>query len=367
MPFDSANLRGVPRLERAVRNAPPLRYGEHSDGVVALQGALIDLGFPMPRSINAEGAPDGIYGRETVDQVRAFQRQQGLAIDGSAGRQTLTRLDRVHAGRMGTYRPKPRKARRKPPPAPQGEPHFRIGYQDPVVKHDIGSGRWNSEPASHVNKGLRSIVLSDSFRSATSRYPGPDASRHLTHYMRNSGTALTFDVDRMVRESPQAGYYFDSEAYRAQQFVETLPAGEHLFSARRAHSGNNDPATSPNWFYGVAGYAAWGKGRVFVTEVAGQRTYRLEFFYHVSDRYNFDGDKGFGLGVANWLEPFVVAEGIVDGLDYELEFRDEELSVFHRQGLAREFKMGGSARRAYEWIHGAGMPEPPMYEPPDLP
>lgn len=68
------------------------------------------------------------------------------------------------------------------------------------------------------------------------------------------------------------------------------------------------------------------------------------------------------------------AEGAPDGI-YGREtvdqvrafFRDEELSVFHCQGLAREFKMGGSARRAYEWTHGAGMPEPPTYEPPDLP
>lgn len=112
MTFRSTAFRGVPRLHSAARNHPPLRAGERSDAEVVLQGALIDLGFRMPRSVDRDGTPDGIYGRETVEAVRAFHRQRGLSVDGSAGRQTLTRLDEVHAKRFG--------ARSTRAPAPRG-------------------------------------------------------------------------------------------------------------------------------------------------------------------------------------------------------------------------------------------------------
>lgn len=367
MTFRSSALQGVSRLEAAGRNSPPMRAGERSDGVVVLQGALIDLGFPMPKSTARTGVPDGIYGRETIDAVRAFQRQQGLAVDGSAGRQTITRLDHVHALRMGAHDataapPAPPKA---PAPSP-GSAYFEPGHHDPMVAHDAGAGRWKSEPASAVMKGKRRIMLTDSFRQATSRYPGPDASRHLTHFMENTGTSLVFDLGRMVQQSRQAKYHFDSEVYRAQQYAETLPAGEHLFTARHAHSGNNDPGDSPNWFFAVGGYAAWGKGRAFVTEVGGVRRYRLELIYKASDRYNWDGNKGVDLSVAEWLEKYV-GEGTTGDLDFKIEVTDEELALFHRQGLAREYDMAGSMRRACEWTHGNGMKKPPMYIPPGLP
>lgn len=59
-----------------------------------LQQALIDLGFPMPRSTTS-GSPDGIYGSETQAAIQAFQRANGLSADGIAGQDTLTRLDQI--------------------------------------------------------------------------------------------------------------------------------------------------------------------------------------------------------------------------------------------------------------------------------
>lgn len=147
--------------------------------------------------------------------------------------------------------------------------------------------------------------------------------------------------------------------YRAQQFIETLPPGEHLITARSSYSGNNDPDTSPNWFSAVGGYAAWGKGRAFMRESGGRRSYRFEMSYKVSDRYNWDGNKGVELDVGEWL-------GGTGDVDFSMTVTDEELAVFHRQGLAREFDMHGSLRRAFEWTHGHGMQRPAAYVPPDL-
>lgn len=364
MTFRSTAFQSVPRLHSAARNHPPLRAGERSDAVIVLQGALIDLGFRMPRSVDRDGTPDGIYGRETVEAVQAFQRQRGLSVDGSAGRQTLTRLDEVHAKRFGAH------ATRAPAPRGGGDPvlppvgqvqnaHFEPGHHDPLVGRDAGSGAWNSEEASAATRGKRALILSWAFRKATARYPGPDASRHLTHFMENTGTDLTFDLAKMVRESQLARRHYESEVYRAHQYVEALPAGEHLFTARRNRTGNNG-GDSPNWYFGVGGYAAWGKGRAVVRENGGPRSYRLELIYKAADRYNWNGNASVQLDVPRWLEKYV-GEGTMGDVDFQIEITDEELATFHRQGLAREYDMTGSMRRVFEWTHGNGVSKPTGY------
>jgi metacaspase-1 len=83
------------RLERAARNAPPIRHGEPVRGAVrAIQQALLDLGDP--RFFMTSGA-DGIFGSETACAVREFQKVYGLTADGVMGAQTLTHLDSLHA------------------------------------------------------------------------------------------------------------------------------------------------------------------------------------------------------------------------------------------------------------------------------
>jgi peptidoglycan hydrolase-like protein with peptidoglycan-binding domain len=96
------------RLQRAAANNPPLRGVETGEAVRLLQQALIDLGFPMPKSIRHYGSPDGIYGDETKARVRDFQTQQGLSPDGEAGHDTMTRLDELLPGPALPLPPLPR-------------------------------------------------------------------------------------------------------------------------------------------------------------------------------------------------------------------------------------------------------------------
>lgn len=121
------------RLQTAAQNAPPMGRGEGGPAVSLLQVALAWRGYPMPISF-ARGLPDGLYGSETADAVRAFQQAEGLAADGVAGRDTLTRLDRRLAdlalprlparSPFGTmrgqtrYRPSPKPGARPGPKAP---------------------------------------------------------------------------------------------------------------------------------------------------------------------------------------------------------------------------------------------------------
>jgi len=93
MTLKSPRFASDARLQAASNNSPAMRYGETGEPVRKVQQALIDLGFPLPASTNRTGAPDGIFGTETVGALQAFQRRESLAQDGIAGRQSLERMD----------------------------------------------------------------------------------------------------------------------------------------------------------------------------------------------------------------------------------------------------------------------------------
>jgi peptidoglycan hydrolase-like protein with peptidoglycan-binding domain len=86
------------RLQRVSDNNPPMKRGEKGEPVATVQRALIDLGFAMPIT-TAEGTklPDGIFGTETEQVVRTFQRQNGLSADGIVGRDTMRKLEQLTA------------------------------------------------------------------------------------------------------------------------------------------------------------------------------------------------------------------------------------------------------------------------------
>lgn len=95
MPLTAPRFASNSRLQDAANNSPALKYNEKSDGVGLLQQALFDLGYKMPKSF-AKGAPDEVYGDETVTAVRQFQKDQKFwkaELDGIVGRDTLMVLD----------------------------------------------------------------------------------------------------------------------------------------------------------------------------------------------------------------------------------------------------------------------------------
>ncbi len=58
-----------------------LRPGEWSEEVRRMQSALKDLNYPV--------RPDGVFGKDTLAAVKAFQSRNRLRVDGAAGGQTL--------------------------------------------------------------------------------------------------------------------------------------------------------------------------------------------------------------------------------------------------------------------------------------
>jgi peptidoglycan hydrolase-like protein with peptidoglycan-binding domain len=98
MALQCARFSSEPDIVRAATNSPPLRQGSRGDGVRVLQLALVDLGFPMPISTNnGASLPDGVFGAETLKAAMAFQRANGLVVDGVVGANSIDRLDKVVA------------------------------------------------------------------------------------------------------------------------------------------------------------------------------------------------------------------------------------------------------------------------------
>jgi len=74
-----------------------LERGSRGDGVRKLQNSLISAGY----SVGSTGA-DGIYGPNTEQAVRNYQRAMGLQADGIAGTQTLSSLFGGEGARSST-------------------------------------------------------------------------------------------------------------------------------------------------------------------------------------------------------------------------------------------------------------------------
>jgi hypothetical protein len=140
----------------ASRNAPAIRNGAYGSHVRLLQGALMDLGFKMPRSVRSTGRPDGMFGPETFRVVTSFQAKNGLKSAGVVGGKTLAKLDHLMVAKT---KPSPPSLSFNMFPEP-ASPEYKLGGDDPPLRHDPGAGRWNSVPNSIVTSAQAAAVVS---------------------------------------------------------------------------------------------------------------------------------------------------------------------------------------------------------------
>ena len=68
-----------------------LRKGAEGDNVKAMQLLLIGYGYKMQNNGKTYGA-DGSFGTATYNAVRAFQKDNGLDVDGICGPKTWKKL-----------------------------------------------------------------------------------------------------------------------------------------------------------------------------------------------------------------------------------------------------------------------------------
>jgi murein L,D-transpeptidase YcbB/YkuD len=74
----------------------PLARSEKGRAVEIVQQCLVELGFHLPLSTQKSGLMDGIFGIETEEAVKQFQKTQGLVADGMVGPLTLAKLDAIY-------------------------------------------------------------------------------------------------------------------------------------------------------------------------------------------------------------------------------------------------------------------------------
>lgn len=307
-------------MEKAAKSSPPLRSGSKGTAVRLLQGGLIQLGFPLPISTK-HGVPDGKYGGETAAAVRKYQTKNGLVPDGSAGKNTIAKMD---AQLAATSKPGPSPL--PVPPSPSTH-DYKLGNSDPPLGHDPGAGVWNSKPkeAAYLAFG---VLIVDSLPLAYAVI-GDDATKHMFHYLGNSGRTYTIDLEGMVNEVPSAKERYEDELAQAKEFVEKLGPGRHEITSKQGQDGYNMQSENRNWFFAIGGYTSWGKGVAVVKQEGNATAYDLDFEYKFYDRYNWDTGKK------------VTFAGIT--------VTDKTMGELHRQGLAHEFDCVGSFKRRVTW------------------
>jgi peptidoglycan hydrolase-like protein with peptidoglycan-binding domain len=330
-PFASSS-----RLVAAARSNPPLAQGAHGPAVLLIQGALIDLGFKLPRSTVKTGTPDGIFGRETTKVLGEYQTSRKLKkVDGILGRDTLLTLDK---DMMANAHPVPLKP--PVPVPPPGDPEYTVGTADPPLTPDPGAGSWRSKPAESTYISLRAAIVLGLPASAV--VIGDDAAAHMLHYLQNSGANYEIDLAGMVNDVPSAKRRYEREVSQAQSFVEKLASGTYDITSIHTEVGYNRKEENKNWFYAIGGYHTWGKGTVVVEDSGGQRSYRMEYEYKFYDRYNWDGGKQVKIG--------------------DIVITDHFMGEFHRQGIAREFDCLGSFKRRLAWRQGELIANQQLYQ-----
>lgn len=83
------------RLRQVAANQTKLSKGDRGRSVHLVQQALLDLGYPLPRSTRSVSySPDGSFGDETEAKLKEFQACSRLKDDGVLGRRTLQALSR---------------------------------------------------------------------------------------------------------------------------------------------------------------------------------------------------------------------------------------------------------------------------------
>ena len=109
--------------------------------------------------------------------------------------------------------------------------NYRTGTADPPHFADAGAGGWNSHAKTAAVRAEKVALTALIAQGATNLYPGPNATKHLEHYLQNTGLDYTVDLENMVRVVPSARTAMIAEFRLARAFLKTLPTGRHKFTS----------------------------------------------------------------------------------------------------------------------------------------
>ncbi|MGI6124240.1 MAG: hypothetical protein ACOYIG_08660 [Acetivibrionales bacterium] len=205
---------------------------------------------------------------------------------------------------------------------------YALGHYDYTPAHDVGSGIHGAlAPATtkdRLAKGLwYGIVLGARVRGYD------DASKHMNHYLGNSGLTYTIDYGDLIGEVKNAQVARDTEINLAIAFAESIKTQKSFYISSHSATGSYaDKSQSENWYYAVGGYSTWGKGSVTTNGCK----YKMEFSLRFGDRYNWDAGKSVTI--------------------FGKKVPDINLGRLHQVGIAQEFDMVGDVTYTVKWNKG---------------
>ncbi|WP_261400912.1 hypothetical protein [Streptomyces salinarius] len=202
----------------------------------------------------------------------------------------------------------------------------------PQIAPDAGAGRHGSESAGFdewvTKQKMQLLTEGADWKGMT------DASRHMAHYLGNSGSHMNLPVDKMMADVPSFKTYVDD-------IVRTNQDDWHKRALEEFKKNGGKPVAFPveaklpegyyfrkeddsNWFFAVGGANTNVTGVVTaVPDANGNPKIGVDYQANVWDRYNWDEGKGVKVG--------------------PMEIPDGEMAQLHRSGLAQEFDMSGSS------------------------
>ena len=208
-----------------------------------------------------------------------------------------------------------------------GESSYVIGEQEPARRNTLTAGTWNTMVAPFGTWAVQSRAKMTAI--AGSLFASwPDASRHLNHFLENTGTPLEVRFRNMNLESASAKRHLYSEIDDALRFAEQLAEkdGRFVMVTPAEKSASN---ADGNWLYAVGEYTTWARASVARCGDA----FSMNWHFYFRDIYDWAMGTGKGGGLVT----------------------DEEMALLHRYGRAKEYEMNGRHFIHFEWQKGQRM------------
>ena len=198
--------------------------------------------------------------------------------------------------------------------------------------HEDGSGDWGGSADDRGVTDYANHYMWGRVALAAESIGLVNAARHMRHYLGNTGSPLTVNVDQMLRDVPsfqEAANHLEQEA-RAEANKKIAAMGATPSNTNFSLEGTKSSdvycskAESQDWFYAVGGFTHWYTAEVaIIVAEDGKINVQMIFKIFIHDVYNWDHGKSVTIG------PLTVT--------------DDQMGRLHRVGLAREFDVNGNS------------------------
>ncbi|MBF9316372.1 hypothetical protein [Mycobacteroides chelonae] len=154
-----------------------------------------------------------------------------------------------------------------------------------------------------------------------------NASRHLAHYLNNTGSDLDVDPDQMMADEPRFKRHIDAIVTNCVQIIAADAPSTGLTTTFQSEGWFDYTFENRDWYLAMGSVEAAASGVLTIhprDTGSTQTRITLDCQGHVFDRYNWDGSKETEIAGFTWS--------------------DKQLGALHTAGLAREFNMSGSSK-----------------------